>query len=427
MGLIRAALVSAKSGLSEQWKEYFYADAMDASTLMVKGQKRNTSRWSSNKKGTENIISNGSVIAVNEGQCMLIVEQGKIVEVCAEAGEFVYDASTEPSIFSGSLGTGIANVFRTIGKRFTFGGDAAKDQRVYFFNTKEIVDNKFGTREPVPFRVVDNAIGLDIDIAIRLNGVFSYRIANPLLFYTNVCGNVSEEYKRESLDGQLKAELLTHLGPALAKISMMGIRYSMLPGHSLAIRDALCEELTREWTEERGIEVVQVAINSATASDEDEALIKDLQKKAVYRSASMGAAAMVDAQAEAMKNAAANPNGSMMGFMGMSMAQTAGGLNANDLYARAEKEAAAAPKPTAAGGAWKCACGAENTGKFCAECGKPKPVTGTWKCACGAENTGKFCSECGARRPEALVCDKCGYRPAEGQTPKFCPECGDPF
>ena len=426
MGLIKALGGAIGSTLGDQWKEYFYCDSLDAGTLVSKGQKK-TSRRSSNKKGADNIISNGSVIAVNEGQCMLIVEQGKIVEVAAEAGEFIYDSSTEPSIFEGSLGKSIGDVFRTIGKRFTFGGEAPKDQRVYFFNTKEIVDNKFGTREPVPFRVVDASIGLDIDIAIRLNGIFSYRIANPLLFYTNVSGNVAEDYSRDALDGQLKSELLTHLGPALARISASGIRYSALPGHSLEIRDALREELTKEWTERRGIEVVTVAINSATASDEDEALIKDLQRKAVYRSASMGAAAMVDAQAEAMKGAAKNPNGAMMGFMGMGMAQAAGGLNAADLYARADAEKTAAPAPAAGG--WTCACGAVNTGKFCSECGTAKPApAGEWTCACGAKNTGKFCPECGAKRPAGeLVCDKCGYKPEGPTPPRFCPECGDPF
>lgn len=427
MGLIRAGMTAVGTSFADQWKEYFYADAMDASTLAVKGEKR-VGKRSSNKKGNDNIISNGAVIAVNEGQCMMIVEQGKIVEVCAEAGEFIYDTSTEPSIFEGSLGAGIKGIFATIGKRFTFGGDAPKDQRIYYFNTKEIVDNKFGTREPVPFRVVDTSIGLDIDIAIRLNGIFSYRIANPLLFYTNVSGNVAEAYTRDALDSQLKAELLTHLGPALAKISAMGIRYSMLPGHSIAIRDALREELTEEWAEARGIEVVTVAINSATASDEDEELIKNLQKQAVYRSAGMGAAAMVEAQSEAMKSAAKNPNGAMMGFMGVGMAQAAGGLNANDLYARAEAERAAAPAaPAPAAGTWKCACGAENTGKFCSECGAKKPEVSAWTCACGTVNTGKFCSECGAKKPEALVCKRCGYRPEAGKTPKFCPECGEAF
>ena len=419
MGLIRAALTATGSTLGDQWKEYFYADALDADVLVTKGQKK-VSRRSSNKKGAENIISNGAVIAVNEGQCMMIVEQGKIVEVCAEPGEFIYDTSTEPSIFEGSLGAGIKAVFATIGKRFTFGGDAPKDQRVYYFNTKELVDNKFGTREPVPFRVVDHAIGLDIDIAIRLFGVYSYRIANPLLFYTNVSGNVTEDYTREELDSQLKTEFLTHLGPALARISAQGIRYSMLPAHSIAIRDALKEELSKEWTEKRGLEVVSVGIGSATASDEDEEMIKELQKKAVYRNASMGAAALVDAQAEAMKTAAGNDGGAMVGFMGMNMASVAGGASAQNLYNMAAAEAPKAP----AEGTWLCACGKANTGKFCSECGSPKPAPrGAWKCACGKENTGKFCSECGAKRPDdgKWTCS-CG---AENEG-KFCAECGKP-
>ena len=397
MGLIRAALTATGTALGDQWKEYFSCDALDANTLVTKGEKR-TSRRSSNKSGSDNVISNGSVIAVGEGQCMLIVEQGKIVEVCAEAGEFIYDTSTEPSIFEGSLGAGIRAVFATIGKRFTFGGDTPKDQRVYYVNTKEIVENKFGTREPVPFRVVDTAIGLDIDIAIRLFGVYSYRIVNPLLFFTNVTGNVADSYSRAEIDNQLKTELLTHLGPALARISAAGIRYSMLPAHSLAIRDALKEELTREWTEGRGIEVVSVAIASATASDEDEEMIKNLQRTAVYRNASMGAAALVDAQAEAMKTAAGNDGGAMVGFMGMNMAHAAGGANAQALYERAAEAPAPAQAPAADG--WLCACGARSTGKFCPECGSPRPAA-EWFCTdCGAKNpaTAKFCGDCGKKK-----------------------------
>ncbi len=428
MGLIRALATATGTALGDQWKEYFYCDAMPADLLVTKGTKR-TGKRTSNKKGADNIISNGSAIAVNDGQCMMIVEQGEIVEVCAEAGVFVYDTSTEPSIFAGSLGASIGRVFATIGRRFTFGGDTGKDQRVYYFNTKEIMDNKFGTKEPIPFRVVDKGIGLDLDVSVRLNGVYSYRIANPLLFYTNVTGNVSEDFTRGEIDAQLKAEFLTFLAPALAKISAMGIRYSELPAHSVALRDALCEVLTGEWTEKRGIEVVSVAINSATLPDEDEALIKDMQRRAVYRSASMGAAAIVDAQAEAMRAAAANEGGAMMGFMGMGMAAGAGGVNAGDLYARAAAEQAARPAPKRDG--WRCACGMENTGKFCAECGAPRPVTEGWTCACGHVNMGKFCAECGARRPAGAPvyrCDKCGFRPEDPKNPpKFCPECGDPF
>ena len=202
MGLIRAGLAAAGGTLADQWKEFFYCEALEKEVLVRRGYKKTSGR-SSNKKGNDNIITSGSGIAVADGQCMIIVEQGKIVEVCAEPGEFTYDASTEPSIFSGSLGEGLMETFRTIGKRITYGGDTGKDQRVYYFNTKELVENRFGTPNPIPFRVVDSKIGLDIDVSIRCSGIYSYKIEDPLLFYANVCGNVSDEYTRDELDGQL--------------------------------------------------------------------------------------------------------------------------------------------------------------------------------------------------------------------------------
>ena len=433
MGLIKAAFGSAGGVLADQWKEYFYCEAMPADILVTKGSKRVSGR-SSNTKGGENIISTGSVIAVADGQCMLIVEQGKVVELCAEAGEYTYDASTEPTIMAGNLSKSIPAVFKTIGKRFTFGGEAPKDQRVYYINTKEIIGNKYGTPSPVPFRVVDHNIGLDVDISIRCFGEYSYRITNPILFYTNVCGNVADEYNRSQIDSQLKSELLTALQPAFARISEMGIRYSALPGHTMEMADALNDVLSKKWRELRGVEIVSMGVSSVKASEEDEAMIKELQRSAVYRNANMAAAKMVDAQAEAMKTAAANPNGAMMGFMGMNMAQQAGGLNANQLFQMGQQQAAAAPvapvAPAAPAGGWKCACGAVNTGKFCIECGSKKPEEG-WKCACGSVNKGKFCPECGAKKPAGAMqykCDKCGWEPEKGTTPpRFCPECGDKF
>ena len=439
MGLIKALAGATGGTLADQWKEYFYCEAMDADVLVCKGEKRTSGR-SSNKKGSDNIITSGSVIAVNDGQCMIIVEQGKVVELCAEPGEFVFDSSTEPSIFNGKLSESIKDVFATIGKRFTFGGDTAKDQRIYYFNTKEIIGNKYGTPNPVPFRVVDNNIGLDVDIAIRCNGEYSYKIVNPILFYTNVCGNVEEEYRRSEIDSMLKTELLTALQPAFAQISDMGIRYSALPGHTMEIADALNAVLSKKWAELRGIEVSSFGVNSVTASKEDEEMIKQLQKTAVLRNPNMAAATLVGAQGDAMKAAASNPNGAMAGFMGMGMAQQAGGINAQSLYAMGQQQQmaaqqaaanAAAPKMEAPAGGWKCSCGAVNTGKFCAECGQPKPVDDTWTCSCGAVNKGRFCSECGKPKPAAVKqykCNKCGWVPEDPTNPpKFCPECGDPF
>ena len=261
MGLIKAALGSAGGVLADQWKEYFYCESMPADVLVTKAHKKVSGR-SSNKHGSENIISNGSVIAVNDGQCMLIVEQGKVVDVCAEPGEYTYDTSSEPSIFCGGLGAGVKAAFQQVGKRFTFGGEPPKDQRVYFINTKELVGNKYGTPNPVPFRVVDMNIGLDMDITIRCFGEYSYQIANPVLFYTNVCGNVEQDYTREEIDGQLKSELMTALQPAFAKISEMGIRYSALPGHTQELSDVLNKVLSDKWDNLRGIRIVSLGVSS---------------------------------------------------------------------------------------------------------------------------------------------------------------------
>ena len=429
MGLIKAALGAAGGVLADQWKEYFYCEALPADVLAVKGLKRVSGR-SSNTSGSDNIISDGSVIAVADGQCMMIVEQGKVVDLCAEPGEYTYNSATEPSIFTGSLGESVLEVFKNIGKRFSFGGLAANDQRVYYFNTKELTGNKYGTPSPVPFRVVDKNIGLDIDIAIRCFGEYSYRITNPILFYTNLCGNVSRAYTRDQIDGQLKSELLTALQPAFARISDMGIRYSSLPGHTMELADALNEVLSAKWRDLRGIEIVSVGVSSVKASEEDEAMIKELQRNAAFRDPTMAAAHLVGAQASAMQSAASNQNaGPAMAFMGMNMAQQAGGVNAQGLYQMGQQAAPAAP----AAELWTCpSCGAKVSGKFCPECGAKKPAADGWTCpACGAVNKGKFCSECGSKKPAGVPqykCDKCGWEPEDPtHPPKFCPECGDPF
>ncbi|MBQ4081738.1 MAG: SPFH domain-containing protein [Clostridia bacterium] len=422
MGLIKAGIGALGGTLADQWKEYFYCDALAADVLAAKGRKRTSSR-SSNTKAEDNIISNGAVIAVNEGQCMMIVEQGKIVEFSAEAGEFRWDSSTEPSVFAGSLGNSILETFKTLGRRFAFGGDTGKDQRVYYFNLKEIVGNKYGTATPVPFRVVDCNIGLDVDIAIRCNGEYSYKLTDPMRFFVNVCGNVSDVYTRAALDSQLKSELLTALQPAFARIGATGVRYSALPAHTHEIADALNQELSRKWGELRGICIASFGINSVSASPEDEEMIKNLQKTAVMRDPSMAAATLTTAQAEAMKAAASNQSGAMNGFIGMGFAQQAGGVDAGALYQMAGQQ-----KPATDAAGWVCACGAQNDGKFCSECGKAKPADDVWQCACGATNRSKFCSECGKARPTGFRCDQCGWTPAEGeQPPKFCPECGDRF
>ena len=460
MGLIKAGIGALGGTLADQWKEFFYCDALDKDILVTKGQKRTTGR-SSNTKGNDNIISNGSGIAVADGQCMIIVDQGKVVEVCAEPGEFTYDTSSEPSIFSGSLGQSIKDTFKTIGKRFTYGGDTGKDQRVYYFNTKEILDNKFGTQNPVPFRIVDRNIGLDVDVSIRCSGIYSYKLTDPLLFYTNVCGNVESSYPRSELDNQLKTAFMSALQPSLAKLSELQIRPNVIPAHVNELREAMNEALTKEWSQKRGISIEAIELNPITLPEEDQKMIKELQKNAVLRDPTMAAATLTGAQAQAMQDAAKNENGSMMGFMGMGFAQQAGGMNAQNLYAMGQQNQPQQAQQPAAG-TWRCSCGANATGKFCPECGAKKPeqrVEGEWKCGkCGAKATGKFCPECGEKKPadadgwtcecgkvnkgrfcadcgkpkpagaKLYKCDKCGWEPADpADPPKFCPECGDPF
>lgn len=415
MGLLKAGVGAAGGVLADQWREYFYCEALDADTLVAKGEKR-VGKRGSNTKGENNVISDGSIVAVADGQCMMIVENGAVVDVCAEPGEFVYDTGTEPSVFSGKLGDMVKKSFEQVGRRFTFGGDAGKDQRIYYFNTKEIVGNKYGTASPVPFRVVDEKIGLDVDITVRCNGEYSYKLVDPLMFYKNVCGNVESAYTRDLIDSQLKSELLTALQPAFARISEMGIRYSAVPAHTRELADALNEELSHEWKERRGIEIAAFGVNTISAPEDQEQMIRDLQKAAVMANPAMAAANIASAQSDVMRTAAANPAGAAMGFMGMGMASGMGGMNAAQLFGQASQaqQAPAQAQPAgaaggvaagtgtvAAGAAWTCSCGAQNTGKFCGNCGSPKPeAAGPWFCTnCGTQNTGNFCSGCGSKRP----------------------------
>ena len=468
MGLIKAISGAVGGVIADQWKEFFYCESLSSDVLMTKGQKQVGSR-SSNTKGNDNIISNGSGISISNGQCAIIVDRGLVTELCAEPGTFTYDNSTEPSIFTGSLGDSIVSLFKTSVERFKHGGDTGTDQRVYYFNIKEIIGNRYGTPNPIPFRVVDTKIGLDMDISIRCNGEYSYKIMNPMVFYTNIAGNVTEEYRKETLDSMLKTELLTALQPAFAKISAMGVRYSALMGHTEDMCNALNEILDVKWGELRGIELVSFGMNSVTAPKEDEDLIKELQKTGMLRDPNMAAATLASAQADAMRSAASNTaTGPMMAFAGMNMAQGAGGMNSANLFqvgqqqaqqqqAQQQQQQVQAPQadgwacacgttnqgkfcancgqkepaPVVVGG-WECGCGITNTGKFCLDCGKPKPATvDGWACGCGVTNRGKFCAECGTQKPAGAplyVCDKCGFKPVDPKNPpKFCPECGDSF
>ncbi len=429
MGLIKAGVGALGSVLADQWKEFFYCDSLENDVLMAKGQKRISGR-SSNTKGSDNIISDGSGIAVADGQCMIIVEQGKVVEVCAEPGQFTYDSSTEPSIFSGNLGESIKETFKLVGKRFTFGGDTGKDQRVYYFNTKEIMDNKFGTANPFMFEVVNKRIGMSRTVQVRCNGVYSYRITDPVLFYTRIAGNVSDEYRREEIDMQLKTEFISALQPAFAQLTELELRPAQIPAHANELKNAMNAALKSEWTDRRGISVESIAMNPITLTEEDMNKINQMEDAATMGSNPfMMAGRMTDAQANAMESAASNEAGAMTGFMGMGMAMNVnGGANAAQLYNMGVQQQQQAASPA---NGWSCGCGNTNSGNFCTNCGAAKPADEGWKCGCGSINKGKFCPNCGAKKPaEAPLyqCDKCGWKPEDPKNPpKFCPECGDMF
>lgn len=465
MGLIKAGIGALGGTLADQWKEFFYCDSLPNDVLMRKGQKRTSGR-SSNTKGNDNIISNGSGIAVADGQCMIIVEQGKVVEVCAEPGEFTYDRSTEPSIFSGSLGNSIIETFRLVGKRFAYGGDTGKDQRVYYFNTKEIIGNKFGTPSPILFEVTKKSINLSRTVQVRCNGTYTYMITDPLLFYTRLCGNVEDEYKTDEINGQLKSEFVDALQPAMGALAAQELKPAQIPAKAKELKEAMNDALKQEWIENRGISVGKITLNPITLTDEDMKKINELEDAAAYGASPMTMAGrMTDATAAAMQTAAGNSAGAMTGFMGMGMVGMGGqggfgaAQNMYNMGAQQQQQTAQTapaadgwkcscgatvsgkfcpecgakkPEPQPSAGAWKCSCGATVTGKFCPECGLPKPANKDgWICSCGAVNKGKFCQNCGAKKPESAPlyrCDKCGWEPEDPTNPpKFCPECGDIF
>ena len=402
MGLIKAAAGAAGGALADTWKDFFYCEALDKNTLVVKGQKQ-SGRRSSNTKGNDNIITTGSGIVVSDGQCMIIVDQGVVVEICAEPGQYTYDASTEPSIFAGNLGQDIAATFRTMGRRITYGGDTAHDQRVYYFNIKELIDNKFGTPNPVPFRIVDKNVGLDLDVSVRCSGLYSYKIANPILFYTNVCGNVSNRYLRSEIQDQLKTEFISALQPAFAELSEMEIRPNQIIAHNAELEAAMNDALSQKWSELRGLEIVSIAIGSITLPEDDQELIKSTQRAGALRDPGLAAGTLVGAQAEAMQAAAANEGGAMGGFVGMGMAMNAGGANTTNLYGMAQQNQEArqngeSEKITLS--AWTCTkCGTQNMGNFCTECGEKKPAGPVYCKECGAEvpADSNFCPQCGKK------------------------------
>ncbi|MDF9824030.1 membrane protease subunit (stomatin/prohibitin family) [Breznakia sp. PF5-3] len=410
MGLIRAAVASARTTLADQWVEYFYCDSLSNDELLKKGEKTVSS--GSNTKGSPNIITDGTGIAVNEGQGVLIVEDGKVVEFTMEPGRFTWNSSSEPSLFSGGF-QGLKDSFKTFGKRFTMGGTPGKDQRVYFINLKEIFDNKFGTSTPMPYKDPTYR-----GIYIRYFGQYTIKIEDPIRFYTNVSGNVERVYLKSDLMQQGHAEFVNALDVAIAKCSDENYQYNDLPKKQIEIAKFMNDALDDDWKERRGVVISSVAIEKVTPDDESRARIEKIDDAIMMSDQRVAAGRLAEAQANAMEKAAENDAGAMQGFLGMGFAAQAGGMNTGNMFEGTNQQENSPffennPQHTASdaepfiepaqapSNEWKCKkCGHMNSGKFCSECGDAKPDDGKWTCECGHENTGKFCGDCGKKKPE---------------------------
>ncbi len=421
MGLIRALAAGTSTVLADQWREYFTCDSLAGNVLVAKGQFKTKKRglFGARNKATEDIITNGSVISVNEGQVALIVSDGKIVDFCAEAGYFKWDASTEPSMLSGNFFRGLADSFKRIGYRFTFGGDPGSQQRVYYVNTKEIMDNKFGTATPMPY---DDPY-YKTALYIRYFGQYTFKITDPIVFFSSIAGNVADVYTSDDLKQLAADEFMTALDSALARLSAEGIKFSQLPVKQREIAAYMSDTLDTEWRERRGIEIVSVALAKVTPDDESRKRIEEFDTNVMHAAPDAMAGGMAYAQMRAMRDAANNSAGAMTGFMGVGMAAGAMGVRGQETLLDTARDLESKKAEAAEAAGAKCPkCGALASGKFCPECGTAMPSEDDeWTCKCGATCRAKFCPECGSPRPTGYTCE-CGYTsPAPF---KFCPECG---
>ncbi len=423
MGLIRAITAAAAGVAADQWREFFTCDSLSNDVLVAKGSMQTEGRgfFRRNKASTD-IITSGSVINVNEGQVALIVDNGKIVEFCAEPGKFKWDASSEPSLFGGSFFEGMVDSFKKVGYRFTFGGDLGSQQRVYYVNTKEIMGNRFGTTTPMAYDDPYYRTAL----YIRYFGQYSFKITDPVLFFSSIAGNIADVYTRETLVATCTDEFMTALDTALAMCASDGVKFSQLPTKQREIARYMSETLDSEWGMSRGLEVASVALAKVTPDDKSRERIEEFDSNVMHADPTAMTGGFAYAQMKAMKDAAANDAGAMNGFVGFGMAQNVmGGANTQATLLENAKKMAEDKKENKGEKRLCPECGAAVDGKFCPECGAKYEVPTDWTCpTCGKTCSGKFCPECGAKKPEGYTC-ACGYT---SNTPiKFCPECGKKF
>ncbi len=420
MGIIKAFFGAMSGNLADQWQEVLEADNMSDTTVFTKGVKVRNDKRSSNKRGTEDVISNGSIIHVYPGQFMILVDGGKVVDFTAEEGYYKVDNSAAPSLFAGQFGASLKDFF----SRIKFGGTPSYAQKVYFINLQEIKGIKFGTRTPVNY--FDNFY--NAELFLRAHGTYSIKITNPLKFYEEVIPKNVDRVDINTINEQYLSEFLEALTASMNKMSADGIRISFVASKSRELSQYMSTELDASWNEMRGFEVQAVGIASVSYDEESKELINMRNKGAMLGDATVREGYVQGAMARGMEAAGSNSGGSMNAFVGMGMGMNAGGsfmANASATnreqmqYDREKRER----EESRASAGWTCSCGnSGNSGKFCSECGARKPELDSWTCSCGNTCTGKFCPECGARKPEGDWTCSCGK--VNSASSKFCSECG---
>ena len=428
MGIIKAVATAVGGALADQWLEVMEPGNMGDQTVFTSGVKI---RKGSNTKGTDNVVSDGSVIHVYPNQFMMIVDGGKVIDYTAEEGYYTVKNSSMPSLFNGQFKDTLKESF----DRIRYGGESPRLQNVFYVNLQEIKGIKFGTRNPVNyFDSFYNA-----ELFLRAHGTYSIKITDPLLFYAQVVPKNVNRVEISSINEQYMNEFLEALQASINQMSAEGERISFVASKGTVLSRHMSEVLDDDWKKNRGFEVMSVGIASISYNEESQKLINMRNQGAMLSDPGVREGYVQGAIARGLEAAGSNSNGSMAGFMGMGVGMNAAGgfmgtasaanmqqmqMNANN---QGSKSFQGANGSNLAGdrsaGAWVCRCGATNTGKFCSECGNPKPVADTWVCRCGATNTGKFCSECGSPKPDdgSWVC-RCGAT----NTGRFCSECGNP-
>ena len=425
MGIIKAVSQAIRGNLGDQYKEVFEPANMGDQTVFTSGQ---LIRRGNNQKGTDDTVSNGSVIHVYDNQFMMLVDGGKIVDYTAEPGYYTVDNSSLPSLFNGQFGDSLKDAWNRIG----FGGATPTKQKVFYLNLQEIKGIKFGTTNPVNyFDTFYNA-----ELFIRAHGTYSIKIVNPLQFYAEAIPKNKDHVEITEINEQYLSEFMEAFQAAINQMSADGTRISFVTSKARELGKYMANVLDEDWNQLRGMEIQAVGIKSISYDEKSQELINTRNEGAMLSDPTIAQGYMAKNLSEGVKAAGSNSAGAMTGFMGVGM-----GINAmgNMMNSFAPNQQAAAQQPAAdaqatagavaagamaAGaakaGEWTCECGQSNTGKFCSNCGKAAPVKNEWTCECGTVNTGRFCSECGKPAPIPEWTCECGTVNAG----KFCSNCG---